>query len=460
MLRIASTVVASFLVAFLLVACDAPQSAAPRAPVTLSRDLGGVADTSLVRQVRMLAAQRGIGPMPAPPQVRRPLVVLGQALAFDPILSGSRDMACMTCHLPAYASTDGRSLSVGEGGTGLGPARTHPQGIFIPRNAPSAFNLYALKKLFWDGRVEVDAAGHYHTPAGAQLTLAMTRVFEFGAASAQPLFPVAARAEMRGNTGPLGTMPDTDFTDIWSTLMGRLGQIPEYRAMFEAAYPGTRFEDMNFAYASNAIAGFLIAKLAFVNSPWDRFLAGDDGALTEGQLEGARDFLALKCSICHNGAALSDEQFHDVVVPQIGPGEGNGPTGRDDFGRFNVTGDPADMYRFRTTPLRNVELTAPYGHDGAIVDLRAFVAHYSNSDQALLAYDPTQLETSLQGTVMPNATALMAQRDTLLNGVVLSDSIVDRLTDYMRALTDAAARDLSRIAPQRVPSGLPLYGSP
>lgn len=456
MLRITSSVVVATVLAALLVGCDAPQSAAPRVHVPLSRDVA--IDPSLVQQVRMLAAQRGIGPLPPPPVVRRPLVVLGQALAFDPILSGPRDIACMTCHLPAYATGDGRSLSIGEGGTGLGPARTHPLGTFIPRNAPAAFNLYALRRLFWDGRVEVDAAGQYHTPAGAQLTPAMTRVFEFGAASAQPLFPIASRLEMRGSTGDLAAIPDTDFTDIWRAYMARLGGIPAYRAMFEAAYPGTRFADMNIAYASNAIAGFLVSQLAFANSPWDQFLAGRDDALTPQQLQGAFTFLSLKCSICHNGPALTDQQFHDVVVAQIGPGEGNGPSGRDDFGRFNVTGDPADLYRFRTTPLRNVELTAPYGHDGAIVNLRAFVAHYSNSDQALLAYDPTQLETSLQGTVMPTFTALIAQRDTLLNGVVLSDSVVDRLVDYMRALTDPAARDLSRIAPQRVPSGLPLYG--
>lgn len=456
--RIASAMLATIPLACVLVGCDAPRPAAPRPRVPLSRDALAI-DTDLVRQVRFLAAQRGIGSLPPAPVVREPLVRLGQALAFDPILSGPRDIACMTCHLPAYATTDGRSLSIGEGGVGLGPARTHPQGIFIPRNAPSAFNLHVLRRLFWDGRVEVDSAGTYHTPAGAQLTPAMTRVFEFGAASAQPLFPLTSHAEMRGNTGDLAAIPDTDFTGIWNALMARLGQIPAYRAMFEAAYPGVRFDDMNIAYASNAIAGFLISRLASANSPWDQFLAGRDDALTPQQLEGARTFLSLKCSICHSGAALSDQQFHDVAVAQVGPGEGNGPTGHDDYGRYNVTGDPADMYRFRTTPLRNVELTAPYGHDGAIVDLRAFVAHYSESDKALLSYDPTQLETSLQGTVMPNAAALLAQRDTLLKGVVLSDSVVDLLVSYMRALTDDAARDLHRIVPERVPSGLPLYGS-
>src|SRR5262249_3705502 len=156
----------------------------------------------------------------------------------------------------------------------------------------------------------------------------------------------------------------------------------------------------NFAYASNAIAGFIVDQFTFANTPWDQFLAGNDYALSDKQLAGAQTFLTLKCSICHNGSTFSAEQFHDVAVAQIGPGEGNGPTGRDDFGRLNVTGLTSDQYLFRTTPLRNVELSAPYGHDGAITTLRGFVEHYSESDKKLFAYDVTQLEARLQGTLL------------------------------------------------------------
>src|SRR5262249_55242146 len=159
---------------------------------------------------------------------------------------------------------------------------------------------------------------------------------------------------------------------------------------------------------------------------------------------------------CHNGSTFSDEQFHDVAVAQIGPGEGNGPTGHDDFGRLNVTGVASDLYRFRTTPLRNVELSGPYGHDGAITTLPGFVEHYSEWEKKMYAYDFTQLEPRLQGTLLNTQTAILAQRDTLLNGVVLSDDLVSQLMDYMSALTDHAARDLSRSVPRRVPSGLPV----
>ena len=417
-----------------------------------------VAPLSTAQLVRQLAASRGIVPLPTAPRARPELVHLGQALAFDKILSGNRDISCMTCHLPAFATGDGKSLAVGQGGIGLGPSREHPDGVFIPRNAPPLFNLNAMMHLFLDGRVSVDAAGNFHTPAGAQLTPQMTRVFEFGAISALGLFPVTNRTEMRAALGDneVANIPDSDLTGIWAALMRRLGTIPKYRELFEEAYPGTRFDDMNFAYASNAIGGFIVDQFTFANAPWDRFLAGNDYALTNDQLAGAQTFLTLKCSICHTGSTFSDEQFHDVAVAQIGPGEGNGPTGRDDFGRLNVTGVASDLYRFRTSPLRNIELTGPYGHDGAITSLRAFVAHYSESDTKLFAYDVTQLEPRLQSTLLNTQTAILAQRDTLLNGVVLTDDLVDKLMAYMSALTDPAARDLSKSVPKRVPSGLPV----
>ena len=285
----------------------------------------------------------------------------------------------------------------------------------------------------------------------------MARAFEFGAISALGMFPVTNRAEMRaGSSNELADIPDADLNAIWAALMRRLGEIPEYRQMFEAAYPGQRFADMTFAHASNAIAGFVVGRMTFANSPWDRFLAGNDNALTSPQLEGAKTFLTLKCSICHGGSTFSDEQFHNVAVAQIGPGQGNGESRRDDFGRMNVTGDVNDRYSFRTTPLRNVELTGPYGHDGAILTLRGFVEHYSESDKKLLAFDPSPLEPALRGTLVPNASAILSQRDTLLNGVVLSTDLVDKLMAYMSALTDAAARDLRSLTPERVPSGLPV----
>lgn len=436
-----------------LAACspDDPAATAPAVPAAIRSTTAGLADT-----IRMLARGRQIGRLATPRPVRYPLVQLGQALAFDKELSGNRDISCMTCHLPALGTGDGRSLSIGQGGVGLGLNRTHPQNQFIPRNAPPAFNLFAPTSLFWDGRVSRDAQGRYHTPAGEKLTPRMTRVFEFGALSALPLFPVLNREEMRGTSGnELAAIPDERMHLIWNRIMDRLGRIPEYRRMFEAAYPGTRFRDMTFAHASNAIAGFLTERMTFNNSPWDRFLAGNDRAMNQAQMVGARTFLALKCSICHNGPAFSDNKFHNVAVAQIGPGKGNGASGLDDFGRYNEEQSEAMRYAFRTPSLRNVVLTAPYGHDGAIPDLRAFIAHYSQSDLKLRSYDPLQLEPLLRPTVLPTAENILLTRDTLIIGVVIPDSMVDQLTTFMGALTDDPARYPSTV-PRRVPSGLPV----
>ena len=432
----------------------APERSALTAPAS-SESRTSAPVSALPQIVRQLAAGRGVVAMPKAPYVRPALAHLGQALMFDRELSGNRDIACATCHLPSQATGDGRALSIGQGANGTGPTRVHPNGTFIPRNAPPLFNLAAMRHLFWDGRVEADAHGTLTTPAGAQITPDMTKVFEFGAISALAMFPVTNRAEMRSGSGnELATIPDADLRGIWAAEMRRLGAIPEYRGLFQAAYPGTKFEEMTFAHASNAIAGFIVNSFTFDDSPWDRFLAGNDAALSMRQLEGAQTFLTLKCSLCHTGATFSDEKFHDVAVAQIGPGEGDGLTLADDFGRMRVTGLEEDRYRFRTTPLRNVELTGPYGHDGSIGGLRAFVDHYSESDLKLLAFDPTQLEPLLRLTLVSNSANILAQRDTLLKGVVLTDDLVGKLMDYMSALTDDAARDLSRTVPERVPSKL------
>jgi len=457
--RSARSTLAAVFSLILLAGCE-PRTTEParRASRPHAVNTTGKADVDgMVREVRELAAGRGIAPLPAVPRIREPLVLLGRALAFDKILSGGRDISCMTCHVPAFGTGDGKSLSIGQGGVGLGPDRSHPAAAFIPRNAPPLFNLGAMRRLFWDGRVHADAAGNVQTPAGGQVTTAMQRVFEFGAVSAIAMLPVTNRAEMRGASGnELAAIPDADFTGIWKALMVRLGSIPEYRALFQAAYPGTSFEEMTFAHASNAVGAFFVDKLTFTDAPWDRFLAGDDGALTPKQLDGAKTFLGLRCVQCHNGPTFSDQDFHNVAVAQIGPGQGNGLNGLDDFGRMNVTGDVRDRYRFRTTPLRNVELTAPYGHSGSILGLRAFIEHYSESHVKLLTFDPTPLEPLLRPTLLRNAAEILATRDPILDGVVLPDGIVDKLMDYMSALTDDAARRVKHVAPSSVPSKLPV----
>lgn len=412
-------------------------------------------------QVRQLAAAQGITPVPRPAAVRRELLLLGQALAFDKELSGNRDISCMSCHLAPAATVDQRSVSIGQGGTGLGLARVHPQGAFIHRSAPALFNLHAMTALTWDGRVFLNSLGKVQTPQ-VSLLASERAALEFGPLSALPMFPVLSRSEMRGTSGnELASIVDSDPRKTWRFLMRRLGAIPEYRTMFEAAYPGQQFDNMNFAHAGNAMGAWIADVFATTNSPWDRFLAGQDAALTDQQVRGAQAFLGTaKCAQCHNGPLLSDNKFHNVLVPQVGPGNGDGLSGHDDFGRMRVSKNEKNKYQYRTAPLRNVELTAPYGHDGAIVTLRGWVDHYSQADAKLRAYDPGQLEPLLQGTLQPTAADILLTRDFRINKLTLSPATVDDITEFLKALTDPAARDLMRFVPLRVPSGLTVDGLP
>ncbi|MEZ4450937.1 MAG: cytochrome c peroxidase [Nannocystaceae bacterium] len=447
-----------------LVACDdAPESVEDRGGYgSQDEDLNWKEKKekkALAKEVRATANTLGLKPMPEAPKVKKKLADLGQALAFDKVLSGNKNISCLTCHHPALGTDDDRHLSVGDGAVGLGLDRVHPEDIFIPRNAPPLFNLHVVDDMFWDGRVNVHN-GVYDTPANAKLSADMIAVFEqgFGAAAAQAMFPVTSRREMRGKVGvnDLATIRDDLFRDQWSLLMQRLGEIPEYVKMFEKAYPGTKFKDMTFAHAANAIAAFEIDAYAATNTPWDRFLRGDDNAMTLKQLKGAKLFMGEgRCATCHNGAALSDFQFHNTALPQFGPGKGDGTFKDDDVGRAGET-TSADNYRFRTPPLRNVELTGPYGHAGQFSEISDFVRHYMDPETSLLNYDISQIDVPLQPTVLNNSAEVLANFDAAEVTANISEADVPLIVEFLGALTDPDSLDLTHTIPKKVPSGLPV----
>lgn len=393
------------------------------------------------------------------PEVRPELVALGQALAFDKILSGNRDVSCMTCHHPVLGSDDDLSLSIGVGGSGLGEARTHPDGAFIPRSAPPLFNLHAMSTMFWDGRVHA-RDGRIETPAGEAITDQMRATFEFGAVSAQAMFPVTSREEMRGEVGSseVGDLADDDLSGQWRALMARLGDIPQYVQMFETAYPATDFDDMTFAHAANAIAGFEIAGFEAGQSPWDALLRGDDSALAADELRGAASFLGqADCWRCHRGDALSDLRFHNTGLAQFGPGQGHGD-GRDDWGRAGITGQAPDTYAFRTPPLRNVAVTGPWGHAGQFTELEAFVQHYVNPAQSLRQYSAAEqgVDPALAATQLDTTDAIVDRLSPLVRQANVGGGQVDDLVAFLHALTDPASLETETLVPASVPSGLPL----
>jgi cytochrome c peroxidase len=403
-----------------------------------------------------------IGPMPAQSPA---LVALGQALMFDPVLSGNRDIACATCHLPSQHAGDSLSLAIGTGGTGLGPARTLGAGRqFVPRNAPTLLNAgLGPAYLFWDGRISRFGPNGFDTPAGQALPPGLPNIL-----AAQAMFPVVDRREMRGqpgdhdvfgNVNELAQYGDSQFAEIWHAVMQRLLAIPGYVTLFQAAFPDTPTAQLGFENAAQAIAAFELQAFTKTDSPFDRYLARDDAALSIQQKRGALLFFTkAQCSGCHSGPFLGGQGFANSGAAQLGPGVGGGAPL--DLGRGELAGNEFYKFAFRVAPLRNVELTAPYFHDGASPTLEAVVRHYNDVPTALRQFDPAQLAPAVRSSYHGDdatITAVLGSLDFRLQQPLhLTEAEMSDLVAFLRSLTDPAARDLSGVAPARVPSGLPV----
>jgi cytochrome c peroxidase len=337
---------------------------------------------------------------------------------------------------------------------------------FVPRNAPEIFNRGdpAWFTMFWDGRVAADPyEGEMSTPAGRQLVDQIDT-----ALAAQALFPPTSRDEMRGlesdrfaqgHENELSGPDDEDFLAIWDGVMDRLLAIPDYQALFAAAYPGVPTEELTMAHAANAIAAYEIVAFSFTHAPFDRYLAGDTTALTPEQKQGALLFFGrANCVACHNGPLLTDQRFYNLAIPQFGPGKDE-ETGLD-LGRQGVTRDVDDRFAFRTPPLRNVTLTGPYMHNGAYASLEDAVRHHLDPAAALAAYDAGQLPAALQETLRNDVEMqeelVAALEQQLVDQQPLTDDEVALILAFLESLTDPAARDLSHLVPASVPSGLPV----
>jgi cytochrome c peroxidase len=400
-------------------------------------------------------------------------VELGRQLFFDKILSGSFNIACATCHHPFAGTGDGLSLSVGEGARGTGIVRDTGSGIDairerVPRNAPALFNLGAreFSTLFHDGRVSPDrhAPSGFASPAGVALPPGLDNVL-----AVQAMFPVTSGTEMAGEPGenPVADAAARgDLPAVWELLAARLREVDAYVAQFVAAFDDVNAAgDITFVHVANAIAAFEAVAWRADNSAFDRFLRGDRLAMSATQRRGMRLFYGRAgCSGCHAGALQTDHSFRAIAMPQVGPGKGDGPGGYEDFGRERVTGKAADRYRFRVPSLRNVALTAPYGHAGAYDTLDAAVRHHLDPVAALRAFDVSQvvlpsrpdLDEQDRYALDSEATMAAIAAANELSPIRLRERDIAALVAFLHALTDPAMLDLRRDVPRAVPSGLPL----
>lgn len=420
-----------------------------------------------------MAAPSGL-PAPLTDDDFRPIdpaeAALGQLLFYDPILSGARDVACATCHHPRFGTADGLSLGLGDGGIGLGTDRVADKDNLpeerIPRNAPALFNLGIkdLRVLFHDGRIAVDDTrpGGIRTPLDEDMTAGFASLL-----SAQTMFPVLSPDEMAGHYTESDVARAvrqgvlTGQGGAWDIIARRVADIPAYAQMFRDVYPHVQGpDDIAFTDISNAIAVFMEDEWRSDNAPFDAVLRGQ-ADLPPLAASGMDLFYGRGgCSDCHSGPLLTDQDYHAMGAPQIGPGKkARFETLARDEGRAEVTGLPEDMFAFRTPSLRNVALTAPYGHAGSHADLAAFVADHADPVAALARYDAGQAVLPAldveDDSIMSNPAEVAAIAAAVTTPpVVLSPDDVTALVAFLDSLTDPAAVKGRLGVPDAVPSGL------
>ncbi len=264
-------------------------------------------------------------------------VVLGKTLFFDPRFSEHGTLSCNSCHNVMAGGDDNRPSSIG-----MHDARGG-------RSAPTVWNAAFQSVQFWDGRaatLEDQAKG-----------------------------PVTNAIEMG-----MGSLDEA---------MGRLKRMPGYEPLFRAAFPNDP-KPVTADNAAKAVAAYE-RTLVTPDSPYDRYVKGDDKALTMQQVKGMATFAAVGCTSCHSGANFSGPAlpmgsgFFQKFPTFPGSAYETQYHLADDTGRFQVTKDPNDMHLFRVPTLRNIALTAPYFHNGQVPTL----------DQAVRVMGKVQLDKDL-----------------------------------------------------------------
>lgn len=260
-----------------------------------------------------------LGPLPKSPYRRvdslQALTDLGKKLFFDPRLSSSNQISCSSCHDPNLGWADGKMSSVGH---------DHKTG---DRNAQSLLNVWMKEPLFWDGRANSLANQLNH--------------------------PISNPIEMNQNI---------------SRLPEKLQDIEGYGELFKKAYEDTTVTMQRIARALTQFQRTIQSR----ESDFDDFVQGDEDALTDLQLKGLHLFRTkARCMNCHNGPFFTDMKFHNLGLHYYG-------REREDLGRYNVTGNPEDVGKFRTPQLRDVMFTKPWFHNGLFANIEGVMNMYDN----------------------------------------------------------------------------------
>lgn len=239
-------------------------------------------------------------------------VALGRILFFDPRLSKSQKISCNTCHALTAYGVDNEPTSGGH------------KGQKGDRNSPTVYNASLHFVQFWDGRapnVEEQAKGPVLNP----VEMAMTS--------------------------------DKQVIEV-------LNSMPEYVAAFQKAFPGDK-DPVTYDNMGKAIGAF--ERKLLTPARWDKFLKGDQAALTAEEKAGFNTFVASGCSTCHAGPLVGGNIYQKIGIVKPWPDN-------TDPGRAKITGSEGDKFMFKVPSLRNVEKTGPYFHNGKIATLRESIA--------------------------------------------------------------------------------------
>lgn len=259
-------------------------------------------------------ADEPIKPIPTTLKLDVRKVALGNRLFHEVRLSADNSISCASCHSLDKGGTDLRARSVGI------------KDVEGPINAPTVFNSGFNFKQFWDGRAEN--------------------------LEAQVDGPTQAAAEMGSK---------------WEDVVQKLRADAGYTAAFKQSYP----DGVQRQNVKDAIAEFE-RSLTTPNARFDRWLRGDDQAVTAEELEGYRKFKSYGCASCHQGVNVGGNMFETLGAVREYFAE-RGKVSKADLGRFNVTGKEEDKHVFKVPSLRNIALTPPYFHDGSAKTLEECV---------------------------------------------------------------------------------------
>jgi cytochrome c peroxidase len=388
----------------------------------------------------------------------------GRLLWFDTIAGLKGDNTCAGCHSPTNGFGDSQPIAIGIENNGVvGPDRAGPRNM---RRSPSVINTAFYPNLMWNSRFAAVSRDPFDNTAGFFFPApeGMSLSNQPHLLTAQAFIPPTERTEVAGFDFP------GDNDAIRAEVLRRLNEVPEYRKLFRRSFPEVRAgAPITFDMFGSAIAEFEFS-LTFANAPVDRYARGERAALTDQQKRGALLFFGgAGCVSCHAVSGESNEMFSDfrehvLAVPQLVPAETNntfdGLELNEDFGREQLTGDTADRYAFRTSPLRNAAVQAAFMHDGAFRTLRDAILHHLDVVSALASYDPVPAEmpSDLAGPIGPTD-AMLARVDPLVASPrQLSVEQLDELVSFVGdGLLDPRARPehLRRLVPKRVPSGRP-----